>query len=260
MNVLRDKITFANKNFHDAIAPWYDSSQEQYHARVLEYNQELLNRACATLSNHKLRILDIGCGTGYMEQFIDTNKHIVCGIDISQAMIDLASKKFPSVSYSVHDIYSYKSPYKYDIVIGNAVLHHFADYQSVISRITSMLAPKASILFTAEPNYYCYHYLSFFKNLIRLQCPDHRKIRSNSKFREDLVEYHMYQKDGIHPYQLKTFLRNLGFHSVNLYFSSREFLASLIDRRNIRLIDHLPSWILDKTGLASRTFAVIASR
>lgn len=259
MSTLRDQITYVNKTFHDSIAPWYDSNQEQYHEKVIAYNRQLLSRVVATLPNKALHILDIACGTGYLGQFIDTNKHIVNGIDISKKMISIAKKKYPAASYSIQDVYSYKSQKKFDLVMGNAALHHFEDYETVIKRVTTLLLPHGCIFFSAEPNYYCYHYLSIFKKLIRLRHLDHRKIRStNKQLREDLAEYHMYQKDGIHPYKLRTFLYALGYKRVNLYFSSREFFAGLIDRMNVHLIDYLPDWFLDGTGIMSRTFTIVA--
>lgn len=261
--VTNAQISQKNKIYHDLIAKHYDKYQEVYHPKVKALYQELLVQVFSGPnfdSKKRLNILDIGCGTGYLEQYLRPETNRIKGIDISSGMLKIARKKFPSVRYVKADVFQTDINEKYDLIVENAFLHHLKDYYTVINRVSSHLSPKGCVFFGGEPNYYCYHYLSFLKNILRQHSPDYRAGKTD-KVKDSLekyAEYQMYFSDGINPYKLKQHLLDLGFKKVMIKFSSREFVAGLIDRWDLRLIDVVPNFLLDSTGILSRIFYLTA--
>ena len=255
------EITHINAKYHDVISFFYDTYQEQNHPKVLDLYDSFFKDIFAyidRLRKKKLNILDIGCGTGYLEQFMKPEKNKILGIDVSRKLLARAKTKYPTATFKLQDAYSLKDG-SYDLVVENSVLHHLKDYKAILEKMTVLLKPNGCILLGAEPNYYCYRYFSFLKVFFRNVLPDKRGLKTKEikNKLEKFAEYHMYFADGMNPFELKKFFLKKGFRKVDLRFSSREFFAGIIDRMDLRIVDYIPNFLLDSTGLLSRLFYLI---
>ena len=88
-----------------------------------------LNRVSRHLKflNNK-SVLDIGCGTGTLNQYINPGSYL--GIDINLDFVKLAKKKYPGLSFKVMNIVDEKLPrgrFEYFFIMN--VLHHLTDQQ-----------------------------------------------------------------------------------------------------------------------------------
>lgn len=274
MKIPTDKeITRINLVYHDKIAGVYDTYEEQNHPKVKELYTEFFRNIFAYFQKkgrRKLKILDVGCGTGYLEEFLIPYKNVKCkmkngnpepeieleilGIDVSGKMLDIARKKYPDVHFRKMDIYDLPKKNKYDLVVENAFLHHLKDYRKCLDDMTRLVKGDGAVFLGAEPNYFCYRYLSIPKWLLRNIFPDRRKMKDDKKNIEALAEYQMYFGNGINPLTLRDYFKKNGFRDIKIRFSSREFVAGLADRIGIRLIDIMPNFMLDSTGIMSRIF------
>ncbi len=255
------EITKKNIEFHNLIASVYDSSQEQNHPKVISLYKNIFDKILNYFYRkkiNKINILDFGCGTGFLEQFLNPKLNNITGFDVSEKLLEIAKKKHPDVQYYLTDAYKLPTKKKYDLIVENAVLHHLKNYQEIINKITPLLKPGGCLFLGAEPNYYCYRYLSLFKQIFRTKFKDNRKIRNKKRQLEKYVEYHMYFANGFNPFEMKKKLLSHNFAKVDIYFSSREFFAGLIDRFNFHLINYLPNFLLDSTGVFSRIFYLVA--
>jgi SAM-dependent methyltransferase len=76
-------------------------------------------------SDRKVSLLDFGCGTGHLLDFVHRNnkKNIIySGLDISQKFIDVAKKKYPDNSFYCIDILDSKDSIgNFDYVVMNGV-------------------------------------------------------------------------------------------------------------------------------------------
>ncbi|MDP3987947.1 MAG: class I SAM-dependent methyltransferase [Candidatus Levybacteria bacterium] len=262
MNLSKEEITKKNKLYHDKIASIYDLSQERNHPKVKELYTQIFEEIFKNLDSSgskKLEVLDIGCGTGGLEEFLNPFKNNILGIDVSEEMLKIAKKKYPKVTYKNIDIYGFKSTKKFDLIVGNAILHHLKDYEFCLEKLIKLLKPGGCIYFGHEPNYFVYKNFSSIISLYRKFVSDKRSVDLNVKGKlESLAEYHMYYSKGINPFKLGKFFEDNNFHKVRIRLSNREFIASLEDRVGFKLIDYVPRIFLDCFGLFSRSFYLTA--
>jgi SAM-dependent methyltransferase len=107
------------------------------------------------------RILDVGCGSGWLCEYFARLGYNVTGIDISPDLIQLARERVGRVPYDVdhaqpltfrfleHDIEQAALPETFDIVICYDSLHHFEDERAVLRNISLMLE-EGGLLFVLE--------------------------------------------------------------------------------------------------------------
>ena len=104
-----------------------------------------------------LRVLEVGCGPGYLSLELARSGFNVVGLDISERCIEIASqfaKQDPwieqrgSLDYLAGDFYS--SPgledEAFDVVVFLGALHHFPDQVATIQRAKNLLKPNGLII------------------------------------------------------------------------------------------------------------------
>jgi len=78
----------------------------------------------------KIKIIDLGCGTGTIALKIKTafpNSEISC-LDIAENMIKMAQIKLgENIDYYVNDFYKFNFDKKYDVIVSSLALHHLAN-------------------------------------------------------------------------------------------------------------------------------------
>lgn len=105
-------------------------------------------------------IVDLGCGNGIWAKVLTETGYEVLGIDLSDAMIDLAKKKAPQAKFQTASLIRAELP-KCDAVtsIGECLNYQFnehglADIKQLFARIYQALQPGGLFIFDiAEPGY-----------------------------------------------------------------------------------------------------------
>ena len=107
------------------------------------------------------RILDVGCGSGWLSEYFARLGYVVKGIDISPDLIQMSRERVERVpygvdhetplrcSFEVHDIESATLNEHFDAIICYDSLHHFEDEAAVMRNIAQML-PVGGMLFILE--------------------------------------------------------------------------------------------------------------
>jgi 2-polyprenyl-3-methyl-5-hydroxy-6-metoxy-1,4-benzoquinol methylase/glycosyltransferase involved in cell wall biosynthesis len=107
------------------------------------------------------RILDVGCGSGWLSEYFARLGHEVSGIDISSDLIEMSRERLARVPYgvdhetplrctfAVHDIELTSLPENFDAIICYDSLHHFEDERAVVKHLSEMLEP-GGLLFILE--------------------------------------------------------------------------------------------------------------
>lgn len=107
------------------------------------------------------RLLDVGCGSGWLCEYFARLGYDVTGIDISPDLIEMARERVGRVPYGadqetalryrflVHDIESAPLIETFDTVICYDSLHHFEDERAVIRHL-AMMIDDGGLLFVLE--------------------------------------------------------------------------------------------------------------
>ncbi len=99
-----------------------------------------------------LKILEVGCGYGYLTYAIRTAGHDAFGIDISENAVKFAKENFGEYfSAEDADNFSQKNEKKFDLIIATELIEHVKDPTGLIKTLLKMLAPDGKIIFTT-PN------------------------------------------------------------------------------------------------------------
>lgn len=103
------------------------------------------------------RILDVGCGSGWLSEYFARLGYIVKGIDISPELIQMSRERVARIGYDVdheitlrcsfevHDIEHVALEDQFDGVICYDSLHHFEDERAVIANLSALTAYGGSL-------------------------------------------------------------------------------------------------------------------
>lgn len=70
-------------------------------------------------------VLDLGCGTGYTVNLLNTKGMRATGVDLSDEMIAIAKKQYPNTTFTVADMRTYQPTESFDAVWAGYSLFHF---------------------------------------------------------------------------------------------------------------------------------------
>ncbi|MES1022039.1 class I SAM-dependent methyltransferase [Gloeocapsa sp. BRSZ] len=117
---------------------WDAKLYDRNHAFVSELATDLIE----LLAPQKgYRILDLGCGTGYLADKIASQGVEVVGIDYAATMIEQARSNYPHLHFVVVDARELQYKEEFDAVFSNAVLHWITEPEKVILGIQQALKP-----------------------------------------------------------------------------------------------------------------------
>ncbi|MBD3308949.1 methyltransferase domain-containing protein [candidate division KSB3 bacterium] len=113
-------------------------------------------RRVKMLASHitpKMKVLEIGCGTGYLTQELAKSEAHIIAIDISPHLLCIARRDIqaPNIQFLLENAYQLSFPDQvFDSVIGSSVLHH-VNIDLALEECYRVLKPGGTIYFT-EPN------------------------------------------------------------------------------------------------------------
>ncbi|HEV3470926.1 MAG TPA: methyltransferase domain-containing protein [Pyrinomonadaceae bacterium] len=122
---------------------------------------DFANMAVALALPAGSRILDVGCGSGWLSEYFARLGYEVRGIDISPDLVEMSRERVARVPYGVdhetplrctfevHDIELAPLPEQFDAAVCYDSLHHFDDERAVLRHLAAML-PVGGLLFVLE--------------------------------------------------------------------------------------------------------------
>jgi len=96
----------------------------------------LLSTYLQVLGNIKnKKVLDLGCGTGWITKIISKDAKSVLGIDISERMIDFAkiNNKSSNLNYKLLDLVKLNEVEKFDIITSSLTLHLITPHSILVN-------------------------------------------------------------------------------------------------------------------------------
>jgi ubiquinone/menaquinone biosynthesis C-methylase UbiE len=116
-----------------------------------------ISKVCVTLKAGA-KILDLGCGTGYLSLGFLSKGYHVTGLDLSKEMIQAFEESIPArlkpqARLLVGDAEEFllKNKDEYEVIVLSAILHHLFDYESVLRQICGRLSSGKILLVFFEP-------------------------------------------------------------------------------------------------------------
>jgi len=163
------------EKFHfDELADNYDNNYG-YKGKFFEYKKnKKLKRLKNLVRNKKMKLLEIGCGTGeYTRDIISFSmQNNITAVDISKNILKIAKNKCKSKQVKFIQASVYKLPFKdnsFDLICGFYIAHHL-DLKQMFIELSRVLKTEG-VIYLVEPNIlnpivYLIKNISYLKNMV----------------------------------------------------------------------------------------------
>jgi len=129
---------------------WNAHFREKERQQVSLQQAEVVLRWLEELGTQNLRILEVGCGTGWLCAEI-TPFGTVVGTDLSDEVLERARLRWPAIEFRSGDFFAL--PFEassFDVIISLEVLAHVEDQQEFIARVGHLLVPGGKLLLATQ--------------------------------------------------------------------------------------------------------------
>lgn len=146
-----DDVVKANVAVHSAMAATYNEREPHFRPE----NQSSVRAVLAKLSKDTGggRLLDLGCGTGFVINLAKDLFKQIDGVDITQAMLDRVDKSGGNII--LHNTRCENLPFEegtFDAATAYSFLDHLADYSLVLKEAFRVLRPGGKMYADLLPN------------------------------------------------------------------------------------------------------------
>jgi len=123
---------------------WNTSLYNNKHDFVFKYGEYLVQQMLTPQEGE--RILDIGCGTGYLTNLIAASGALVTGMDNSINMIAKARNEYPHLPFRLASVTDFDFNEPFDALFSNAVLHWVTEKEQAIQCMYNNLKPGGRLV------------------------------------------------------------------------------------------------------------------
>ena len=138
-----------NDVYHHYGDRWYLADDDP--VALLRAEGEFKNEWIAgELKGHRQRVLDLGCGGGFLANRLSFDGHEVTGVDISQDALATARRfdRSGTVNYLAADVANLPfADGSFDVVCAMDLLEHVEDYPAVLREAARVLRPGGRLYF-----------------------------------------------------------------------------------------------------------------
>jgi ubiquinone/menaquinone biosynthesis C-methylase UbiE len=144
-------VVRSNVEVHTRMADSYDRDEPHFRPENrAKVRANLLRVAERTGTG---RLLDIGCGTGFVISLLADTFDEIHGVDPTRAMMDKVDTS--SGNITLHKGVAEELPFEdatFDLVTAYSVLHHLADHRPALAEAARVLRPGGVLYVDLEPN------------------------------------------------------------------------------------------------------------
>jgi 2-polyprenyl-3-methyl-5-hydroxy-6-metoxy-1,4-benzoquinol methylase len=124
---------------------WSRSQAEYPHAWARRRGTAIL-AMLKTLPLQRPRILDMGCGTGWLTQEL-AEMGEATGVELSEAAVSLARSRYPRATFVAGNVLEMPLPVAhFDVVVSLEVIAHVADQGRYLERAAQVLVPGGHLI------------------------------------------------------------------------------------------------------------------
>lgn len=122
---------------------WNAHLYDDKYSFVFKYGEDLVEVLSPRTGE---RILDLGCGTGYLTHLIAESGAQTSGLDKSATMIEKASGSYPGLEFKVGSAADFHYDDPFDAIFSNAALHWVLEKEAAIDCIYRNLRPGGRLV------------------------------------------------------------------------------------------------------------------
>jgi ubiquinone/menaquinone biosynthesis C-methylase UbiE len=223
-----DAVLKANIEFHTALAKIYKSTQPYFDPLNIQRITALLEKLANQSGN--ARLLDIGCGTGFIINIAKSIYGQVMGIDATRAMLELVEPA-PNVAVTLGD--ARRMPFgdgQFNVCTAYSVLHHFEHLDVLLNEVLRVLQIGGTFYADEDPNFEYFHLMESLDPerhpLSELVTRERQNVLNKVQQVEgetgldgDIIKMAEYQKmirGGMRAEDLRALFRSVGFSQVEI--------------------------------------------
>jgi ubiquinone/menaquinone biosynthesis C-methylase UbiE len=226
-----DQVVKANIEVHTALAHEYNGCQPHYRPENISYVEGKLGSVVEQTSAK--RLLDLGCGTGFMIDIAKRHVPEIHGVDVTEAMLGRVDTAGPAlIKLFAADTGSFPvEEGAYDVVTAYSFLHHLYDIEPTVSTAYKALRPGGVFYADLEPNYYFWEAITAIDKDREYDPVVKREIHSVLSTDEELftayaidkdlfnhAEYNKNIRGGFREGDLLTALKSAGFSKAHVFY------------------------------------------
>lgn len=154
MNSAYAAVVRANQELHSALANDYNYSEPHFRPENVAHVEQRLQAVFATTKAE--RMLDLGCGTGFLINIAKNYVKAIDGVNVTPAMTDQVDRSGPArIRVHLGDTGSFAvEEGAYDVVTAYSFLHHLYEIGPTLRTAARALRPGGKFYADLDPNYY----------------------------------------------------------------------------------------------------------
>lgn len=256
-DIIKSKVYKANIEYHSNLADSYDATQPHFKKENVKQVRNRLKHLSKFATDPKL--LDMGCGTGFVLELAQDYYSELYGIDITPAMIEKAKSKFKTNKIKLLIASSDNLPFEdsyFDVATAYGFLHHLPKLIDTFKEVYRVLKKGGIFYADQDPNYYFWEAIKSLpdrnlSNIIDIErksvcemVAEVRNVVGKDLDREtiEMAEY-LKSKGGLKEEEIKENLYNAGFNDINheytWYWQEGKVIKDLSEKDAIYFENHL---------------------
>jgi ubiquinone/menaquinone biosynthesis C-methylase UbiE len=138
---------------YDAMAGPY-SDYNEVNAANGHYERPATMAALSAIGLDGKRVLEIGCGSGRLTEWMIEAGAEVTAFDVSSEMVKLATERIGDrariLRHDLHQPLSFVSDASFDVVVASLVFHYLRDWRAIMAELRRVLVPGGRVVFTTH--------------------------------------------------------------------------------------------------------------
>ncbi len=240
-----ENVVDANIAMHTRLAENYNTDEPHFRPENIKKVEsrlvDIFNKTNAA------RLLDLGCGTGFIINIAKKYVKEIDGVDITQAMLDkIDSSGSAKIRIFKNDTGTFPIDIgAYDVVTAYSFLHHLYDIEPTLLTAYKALKNGGKLYADLEPNFYFWEIINKLERsedndpiisreieMVKYKSEDFMKNLNLTKKIVDFAEYGKNVLGGFKEEELKSTLLNIGFSEVKVFYYWYIGQAALINDSN----------------------------